>query len=959
MLAFAGAPAAVADENEVPGAFRDAPELGLTPEQLRALFAPPGGGSRTPGRYAIPDVFGHGAVLDVGKVVMKVTNFGCVGNPFVSSSDPSCQWPGASGNEYMNLLTLGIGAVNPQASDPIAIRRVSFFQEMRPATLEPEDRIYPAYDGIVNGVRYGNDDSDFDPYGKPRIDEDFLDGRDNDGDGRVDEDFGALGQKMFSLVMRDDTPEALNFAQAEPHVPLGIELRQRAWAYSLSQFENFNVLETQVTNVSGHELDSLVVGFFSDLDAGAPLHDPGYFNDDFDVPGYPQGEFRYVLPETDSRRQAIHSAALYGTYPAGTPLCNSIPIRVNGYSVADDNGDEGTTDGVVSVLLFDHTTDPLGESGPSRVGWRSYRSYPRGTAYVQRGGPAIDQQRFELLTSTENIVLDGDPETNPMYGFVEQAQGDQKGDYRAWTGVGPYRHVQHGQSVTVTIGISVSPGTLRLASAYPAAYRRYLTGQLTQQALFEQFPSVATAFAAQVAFEGIWERRGGFDVTDDHGRETEVCVPLTGQTVMLGDCRDGENVRSIAPGQCAWFDFDCDYCTGVYDSQTGIGLFHKYWNASAPPPNPNTNVSTGYNFSDNPNRTYAPGEDGAVLLAWDNLSETTPDPSESREFDFRGYKIWKAAGWTRPTGSPGPADDQWSLLAEYRLFDYRNDRSHEPIADNRYWLRVSASESTLVCPRVWVPLLDDSMDVCLRRGDFFDRQSGTILRPDTTRPCVGSPDCETEVGNAAGYSRAPLVISERRTKYPIGRYRYVDHEVRNGFMYFYAITAFDSSKSESGVTTELEGRRAAVEAEAVVPQAGTKPRGVWVVPNPYRGFADIAHRSSAWDLTPNASDPTGTHVDFVGLPPGHWRIRIYTVSGDLVQELHPEDAVNESVRGPVTLPSGQAVPGYNRQQDTPNDGQARWNLISRNGQDVVSGIYLYTVESDGGDVQRGRFVIVR
>jgi hypothetical protein len=132
-----------------------------------------------------------------------------------------------------------------------------------------------------------------------------------------------------------------------------------------------------------------------------------------------------------------------------------------------------------------------------------------------------------------------------------------------------------------------------------------------------------------------------------------------------------------------------------------------------------------------------------------------------------------------------------------------------------------------------------------------------------------------------------------------------------------------------------------------------------VVPNPYKGYSDIGLRPSNWDLTPNASDPTGTHVDFYGLPAGKWTIRIYTVSGDMVTEIHSDDPVNESVRAEVALPSGQAVPGYNRQQDTPNDGQARWNLISRNGQDVVSGIYIFTVESESGDPERGRFVVIR
>ncbi len=948
------------------------PEDGLSADQVRAAFPELfGGGKGRNSTMAVPDIFGHGAVLDVGKLVMKVTNFGLFGNPFNTvSSDPSCQWPGQSSVEYMNFVALAVGAVNPQATDPNAIRRVSYggLFEMRPATLNPEDKIYPAYDGVVNGVRFLNDDSDVlvtQTGTEQLIDEDFLDGHDNDGDGRIDEDFGAVGQKMFSLVMRDDTPESINFAQAEKHVPLGLEIRNRSWAYSLSQFENFNVVDYEILNVSGHELDSLVVGFRFDMDCG-PTTDPSYFNDDFDLPFYPQGKFQYHLPDQDSRRQTLHSPSLYSVYPAGSPLCTDLNIQINGFSLSDDNGDEGKTTGVPSVLLFDMTTDPLGINAPSRVGWRAYRQFPSGTPYTQGGNPTIDQQRFEFMTSQQGIDLEN-PEnitdkTN-NYGLINAEQGDQKSDYSGWISVGPYLVVPNGGSVRVTIGMAVATGSYQLANRYPGEYRRYQAGLITQEALFEQFPSVENAFTAQVAFEGIWERRGGFHVTTFHGRESEICVPITGQTQFFADCRDGDNMRSIQAGQCAWFDFDCDYCSGVYDFGNGVGLFHKTWNASAPPPNPNTNVATNYNFTDNPNREFAPAGDGQVLIAWDNLSETSPDPSDSREFDFRTYKIWKVSGWTRPVGSPGPADDQWALLAEFRLFDFRNDRSHLPIPDNRYWKRISATESTLVCPRVWVPQKNDSMDICLKRGDLWDRQSGTILRPDTTIQCTGYPNCETEHGNAPGYSRAPLVIEETRTKYPVGRYRYVDREVKNGFLYFYAVTAADSSVSSSGVATELEGRRAAVEAEGVVPQISARALGaggkVRVVPNPYKGFQDPTARPSSWDLTPNASDPTGTHVDFIGLPLGRWTIRIYTVSGDLVTELHSEDPVNESVRAEVSLPSGQVVPGYNRQQDTANDGQARWNLISRNGQDVVSGIYIFTVEAENGDVERGKFVVIR
>jgi hypothetical protein len=196
----------------------------------------------------------------------------------------------------------------------------------------------------------------------------------------------------------------------------------------------------------------------------------------------------------------------------------------------------------------------------------------------------------------------------------------------------------------------------------------------------------------------------------------------------------------------------------------------------------------------------------------------------------------------------------------------------------------------------------------------------------------------------------------------VGRYRYVDRAVKNGFLYFYSVTALDSTGS-GDAATELHSRRAAVEAEGVTPQVKADAAGmgkkVWVVPNPYRGARFIKDRPSAWDLTPNATDPTGTHLDFYGLPPGDWRIKIFTVSGDLVAELNAKDAVNESVRGQATDSEGQTHPGYNRQQDTADDGQARWNLISRNGQDVVSGIYLYTVELGGEVIYRSKFVVIR
>ena len=903
---------------------------------------------------AVPDIFGPGAVLTVGNVQMKVTNYGVLGNPFTNiSSDPSAQWPGTSGVEYLNFVLLAVGGVNPTATDPNAVRRVSYIPEWWPPTPDPADRMYRAYDGIIGGARFTNDDGDIDPTTQgPRIDEDFLDGHDNDGDGKIDEDYAALGQLMYSCVMRDDTPAALANVGNEKHVPLVVEAQQLGWAYSVPGFQDFNAFEFTIYNRSGHTLDSMYFGFRVDIDSG-PVTSSSYFNDDQDVPTFPSGQFDIPVEADDPRYQGF-----FNSQNVFTPLCATRKITVNGYSVVDNDGDEGRTPGVASFLLFGHTTDPLGVRAPKKVGFRAFRSFIAGTPYASNGNPSIDQQRFEFFSGHQNI----DPES----GLINSEPGDQSGDYTSWASIGPFLTIPDGGSIECTIGFAVAPGNFKTLQEYPADYLRFKSGLMEQDALFAKYPALANAFTAQIAYEGVYETpRAGFEdqVPNCSGCETALKLPKGSTPVFVTEsCPDREAISKLVTDNAyTWFDLDCDHCTGVMDPVTGQGYFLRHWNAESPPPSPNINISSTYNYSDHPGRVVAAG-DNKINIAWDNVSENTPDP-KSGKFDFRSYRLWKVSGWKRPVGASGPNDEDWALLGEFRLFDYADSNFTAAVGDT---------------PKVFVPNYEypeghphcssgspgtplsyggcrDTATVAipLHLGDFWNRQSGQILRPDPTVDCVRDSNdiCVTDRGHPLGDPEGFV----EKTRYRVGRYHFLDREVKNGFTYFYSVTAGDST--EGG---ELFGRRSASEADGVVPQASTKTgkNAVWVVPNPYRGYSDISRRPSSWDLTPNATDPTGTHIDFMGLPSGKWTIRIYTVSGDLVAELHSDDPVNESVRSPVADEAGQPHPGYNRQQDNANDGQARWNLISRNGQDIVSGIYVFVVESSEGQ-QRGKFVVVR
>ncbi|UCC45259.1 MAG: hypothetical protein JSU65_04900, partial [Candidatus Zixiibacteriota bacterium] len=75
-------------------------------------------------------------------------------------------------------------------------------------------------------------------------------------------------------------------------------------------------------------------------------------------------------------------------------------------------------------------------------------------------------------------------------------------------------------------------------------------------------------------------------------------------------------------------------------------------------------------------------------------------------------------------------------------------------------------------------------------------------------------------------------------------------------------------------------------------------------------------------------------IHFGGLPP-RCTIRIYTLDGDLVREIdHDFD------------------PG------DPLASHDSWDMITRNTQLAVSGLYYWTVEADGFKTQIGKLVII-
>ncbi|TSA23183.1 hypothetical protein D4R75_03895 [bacterium] len=100
---------------------------------------------------------------------------------------------------------------------------------------------------------------------------------------------------------------------------------------------------------------------------------------------------------------------------------------------------------------------------------------------------------------------------------------------------------------------------------------------------------------------------------------------------------------------------------------------------------------------------------------------------------------------------------------------------------------------------------------------------------------------------------------------------------------------------------------------------------VAVVPNPYVGAA-------SWEPQTTSVGRGERRVFFIHLPQS-CTIRIYTISGHLVQTLTHSSTID--------------------------DGQEPWNLVSRDGMNIAFGVYVIHVEAPGLGTQVGKFAVLK
>ena len=765
---------------------------------------------------------------------------------------------------------------------------------------------------------------------------------------------------MMVVTMYDNTRLAQEIYP--DHTPLNLKVVQESYAWEADQVNDFVGFDYTITNVGVTDIESIYIGMFADGDV-LNRSNPNGYNDDL------VGSFSGSVRASD------------GTF---------VPVEIGYIYDAPEEGEKLV--GYFGVVFLGHATDPSGLRAPRNMRLRTFRHFSGQSPFDQGGDPTNDAERYAVLSSGER---DGN------------AQPGRQDDFRFLVAAGPFQRLRPDEELTFQVAFVVGPGLdgmlYNAAEAMLTFYGGYFDVIGNYPSLDPDAPPVETGVHGRETMICQEDFAGDFNqIYPDVGDFS--CISLDYLQSNFTQITDADKFRvpdPRVPGlfkTCVMVNMDnCFECfrqkpfpsnINALDASEPLCLpweLQEYWNCW----DPLTSLAekrgcTGIGGAETQVRWLvgmAPPPPGLRLwpterhvhVFWDNLSEITPDVRLDA-IDFQSYRIWRADNWTRPFGSSldnGPGSNLWQLIAEYDVtdsfvVDYFNSvgelvgQDTLPLGRNTGLADIRYTPVSLSDPRfdglaaAMQQVVDSDPDGLYQdRPPLYDRQGVAleIARPllpwqsypavlDTFWALTARPET-TYVDPDSGD------LVEVAGKDAVWYYEYIDPFVHNGFLYFYSVTATDHDLEliPGSLPPQFINRGAGLSGHPsssfdnstpgtfaqTAEERARQGSNIYVYPNP----ATREALGEFQQLSPDPDDPTGVRVRFANLPAARNTIKIFTLAGDLVQTLEHD-----------------GTGGY---------GEVGWNLISRNQQEIVSGIYLYVVQSSDSRFEDfiGKFVVVR
>lgn len=697
------------------------------------------------------------------------------------------------------------------------------------------------------------------------------------------------------------------------HIPLQLKITERSYQWSYSYAEDFILFDYEIMNIGERLLKDVYIGIYVDGDTyySSNSINPAIVNDNGIVSG---SVFDDLVGTLD-------------TFPAECGFIDSLDVLY----IMDNDGDPNpphiwsvtfSLRGATGVRLLRPpspdakisfnwwiTSSPRFDFGPRQ---RGTLENPFRDMDGLLGTPIGDRNKYHVMQNGEmdydHILLAQDHRAQgwlpPPPGASFQSRG---GSVRYLISAGP---------VDIPPGISV-PFTFAYVGGenvhqQPLAYRDNFNA-------LDPEPFTSTLDFSDLAINARW---AGW-VYDNPGIDTD----LNGFRGKFRDCilEDTTIIETtlfidsfVTPPETT-ISIDTNISPLVIDRMYYEGDGTPDFLGASPPPAPRVRVEPELN---------------KLIIRWNGFfSETTPDPF-SEVLDFEGYRVYSSLS---NRSSDFVLRTSWDRT-NFNRFRYNKVRERFELKDLPFTLeqlralygpdfdplRFTVDDPLLIFdPRTGKDELFYFATQDWNRSDL--NRPGTIAKrfPNAKPPPV-DPDLWTSED----------VTDDGLLKYY--EYEYTLENLLPSVPLFVSVTAFDFGSPKVNLTSlETTPLLNAVREYPLISSADAVAENLRVVvyPNPYR--IDGLYRENGFEGRGSDFPRERTRrVHFVNLPL-KCIISIYSLDGDLVR-----DIIHDSPPGAT-----EAM-------------HAEWDVISRNTQPVVSGIYYWVVEEPNGKIQMGKLVLI-
>ncbi len=752
---------------------------------------------------------------------------------------------------------------------------------------------------------------------------------------------GAVSEQDYIATFSDTCTDCPGIRtdrlDSRPHKPLQIQVIQRSYAWSFAYSQDFILFDYTIQNIGDKRLREMYVGIFIDGDVftNLPLSNADYGRDDLCgfreyQPAWYMGEACPIdsdlvnLGWTADNNGDLHRPQDYVWVPHITGAriirapADSLTFSFNWWSTnwwlsPMDFGPQART--TFRDLGFDNLGTP----------WGDRNSYH----FLRNGERDYDQAMIGTIGDMDATWVP------PPSQWIDSIIGGL--DSRFLISVGPFS-LDPGQSLPLTMAYVA--GMNFHTDPYNHENLPYYPERWYERVHFDSLTTNATWA------EWIYDNPGVDTDSDGYAGEFTICNLGNDSTLLCDTVVDTTAEPDTSVVTCFW---EYDAPDTVWRKGDGVPDFR----GATPPINPSTYSFVNQHGDTMPGLRVYP-DVGQVRLVWSGaMAENSIDPF-TREYDFEGYRVYIARDDRAASYSVVDSYDrenynrwEWNYTVErfvlndppFSLIELRC--YHADSCTDTTWHPDNYTRSRpLIIPRG--PKINDKVyffeqqdyNRSVLANDPLNATSGIRkVYPNSPRPEYVDPD-----SIAAYFPRRDDTLYFTVDGYlKYYEYEYTFEALLPTVPYFVNVTAFDYGFPEldlPGLETKPSLLPKATYALPASDMIASQNLEIFVYPNPYRIDGDYRDRGfEARDLKHVPPDKTRL-IHFANLPP-RCTIRIFSLDGDLIHEAeHDRD------------PSD-----YLANHDT-------WNLINKNMQLVVSGLYYWTVEDDHGHTQIGKLVII-